>query len=159
MAIVVAQAEKRDVLAMANLFQEMDQFYDEPNPEPIDRKVSQINALIFSDPPAAHVLLAWDDSRLVGLASYSFLWPAAGVSQSLFLKELYVASGYRRQGVGKLLMKNLMTIAAQRECSRVEWMTDDSNKAAQDFYRDLGVERDNSKVFYRLEGPPFSELI
>ena len=158
MAIVVAPADKREVLAMANLFQEMDQFYDEPNPQPIDRKVSQINALIFSDSPAAHVLLAWDGPRLVGLAAYSFLWPAAGVTQSLFLKELYVSGDYRCQGVGKLLMKRLAEIATERDCTRIEWMTDEYNKAAQDFYQKLGVGKDSSKVFYRLEGPPFSTL-
>jgi GNAT superfamily N-acetyltransferase len=143
---------------MANLFQEMDQFYGEPNPEPIDRKVSQINALIFSDSPAAYALLAWDESRLVGLAGYSFLWPAAGVTQSLYLKELYVAQDYRRHGVGKLLMKKLAEIATERECSRIEWTTDDTNSDAQDFYRKLGVEKNHSKVFYRLEGPPFPDL-
>lgn len=155
MAFVVASARKDDVVAMANLFQEMDQFYDEPNPEPLDRKMSQINALIFSGSPAAHVLLAWDQSRLAGLAAYSFLWPAVGVTQSLYLKELYVSQDYRRQGVGKLLMKNLVAIAAEYQCSRLEWTTDESNPDAQRFYQELGMKRDPAKLFYRLDEAEF----
>jgi GNAT superfamily N-acetyltransferase len=43
------------------------------------------------------------------MASYSFLWPAAGVTRSLYLKELYVAQDWQRQGIGKLLMDSLQT--------------------------------------------------
>ena len=35
-----------------------------------------------------------------GMASYSFLWPAAGLTRSLYLKELYVAQDWQRQGIG-----------------------------------------------------------
>lgn len=151
--IAVAPAEKSDASAIAGLFQEMDQFYDEPNPEPLDRKVSQINDLIFNDSPAAHVLLARDGSRLVGLAAYSFLWPAAGVTQSIYLKELYVSKDCRRKGVGKILMRRLFAVAAEHGCSRVEWTTDEDNLDAQRFYDGLGIQKNPSKVFYRLENP------
>jgi GNAT superfamily N-acetyltransferase len=155
MPFVIAPAERQDVVAMAQLFQEMDQFYDEPSPEPLERKVEQINALIFSDTPSAYVLLAWDDSQLAGIAAYSFLWPAAGVTRSAYLKELYVARDYRRRGVGKLLIQNLFSVAADLGCSRVEWTTDADNTDAQRFYQELGIEKNPSKVFYRLEDPGF----
>jgi GNAT superfamily N-acetyltransferase len=153
MAFVVTLAKKDDVAAMANLFQEMDRFYDEPNPEPLDSKVAKINILIFGSSPAAHVLLAWDDSRLTGMAAYSYLWPAAGVTQSLYLKELYVSQGYRRQGVGKLLMRRLIEVAVEHRCSRIEWTTDESNLGAQNFYQELGIDKNPSKIFYRLDDP------
>lgn len=158
MTFTVTPAGKDDVLAMGGLFQEMDQFYSEPSPESMDRKVAQINKLIFSEPPAAHVLLAWDKSHLVGLAAYSFLWPAIGVTQSLYLKELYVSQGYRGRGIGKLLMRELFSVAAERGCSRVEWTTDEDNSSAQQFYQELGIQKNPSKLFYRVESPAFFEL-
>ena len=54
-------------------------------------------------------------------AAYSFLRPAAGLTASLYLKELYVAAAYRRAGVGRLLMDELNKIAARRGLSRMEW--------------------------------------
>ena len=54
------------------------------------------------------MLLARDeDGVLAGFASYSFLWPAVGLTASLYLKELYVAASRQRHGVGTLLMQGL----------------------------------------------------
>jgi ribosomal protein S18 acetylase RimI-like enzyme len=88
---------------------------------------------------------------VAGLATYSFVWPARGVTRSLYMKELYVAGAYRGQGVGKLLMRAIFETAAQRGCSRVEWTTDTDNVAAQDFYAKLGLPSRPSKIFYRVE--------
>ena len=86
------------------------------------------------------------------MAAYSFLWPAAGSSHSLFLKELYVRDSLRRQGVGKELMRELQRIAEDRPgCSRLEWMTDSENRGARSFYRELGLAEFDGKIVYRLE--------
>jgi hypothetical protein len=42
--------------------------------------------------------------------------------------------------------------AAKYECSRVEWMTDDGNDGARQFYASLGHAEDSTKVFYRVQG-------
>ena len=62
-------------------------------------------------------------------------WPAAGLSTSLYLKELYVADTARRTGVATALMRGLYTIAAERGCSRVEWTTDEGNEAGEGVLR------------------------
>jgi ribosomal protein S18 acetylase RimI-like enzyme len=92
-----------------------------------------------------------NDSQVAGLATYSFVWPARGVTRSLYMKELYVAGAYRGQGVGKLLMRAIFDVAAQRGCSRVEWTTDTDNPVAQAFYAKLGLSSRPSKIFYRVE--------
>lgn len=81
------------------------------------------------------------------------MMPAAGVTRSLYLKELYVRQDGRRQGqgTGKLLMDELAVVARAHSCSRLEWTTDVSNATAQRFYEALGVEKNGSKVLYRLE--------
>ena len=84
--------------------------------------------------------------------AYSFLWPAVGLTSSLYLKELYVADDHRGQGIGTLLMQALFEAAAKHGCSRVEWTTDRDNTGAQEFYDRLGVPAHPSKIFYRVEG-------
>ena len=42
-----------------------------------------------------------NDARLVGIAAYSLLWPAIGLTRSLYLKELYVPEGVLRTGIDK----------------------------------------------------------
>jgi GNAT superfamily N-acetyltransferase len=132
----------------------MDQFYAATtHPEPPHRQLPQIEDAIFGATPAAHVVLARNDTAVVAFAAYSFLWPAAGVTRSLYLKELYVGQAYRREGVGKLLMHHLCDIAATSACSRIEWTTDQDNPGAQQFYARLGHIPNPSKLFYRRNVP------
>ncbi len=146
----VTTAEPKDVEAMASLLAELDAFYGATEVEPLDQRLDQIKEALFSEVNAGHALLAWDGTQLVGLAAYSFLWPAAGLTRSLFLKELYVAQSHQRQGIGKLLMDSLTTVAVKHGCSRVEWMTEHTNIAAQEFYAAMDAPVDESKVFYRV---------
>jgi GNAT superfamily N-acetyltransferase len=148
----VDHAVPGDEDAIAALCAELDEFYgDAPEGTPAGR-AAQVSAALFADPPLARVLLARDEGALAGFASYSFLWPAAGLTASLYLKELYVAQAYRRAGVGQMLMQGLYRIAADRGCSRVEWTTDHDNPGAQAFYASLGVKPRTSKIFYRAGG-------
>jgi GNAT superfamily N-acetyltransferase len=150
--ITVTPAEATQANVIAELAEEMDRFYGQTKVEPTEVRIKQINEALFCDPPSAYSLLAWDDGRAVGFASYSFLWPAIGLTRSLYLKELYVSTSARRAGVGKLLMRHLYEIAVKSNCSRVEWTTDTDNRDAQLFYAELGVPVKQSKLFFRIEG-------
>lgn len=152
MSIRLADAAPGDEHAIAALLAELDEFYgDQPAGTP-DQRAAQVSAVLFADVPAARALLAWDGDALAGFASWSMLWPAAGLTTSLYLKELYVAESHRRTGTGQALMDGLYRIAAERGCSRVEWTTDTDNPGAQAFYESLDVKPRTSKIFYRADG-------
>ncbi|MDQ3762060.1 MAG: GNAT family N-acetyltransferase [Actinomycetota bacterium] len=146
----IRPAERGDVRAVAALMEELDRSYGVTDIELPSQRVPQIAAALFQEPKAAYALLAWEGEQLVGMAAYSFLWPAAGVTRSLYLKEIYVAEPFRRQGIGTLLMQRLCQIAVEHACSRVEWTTDKGNVLGEDFYERLGVPQDQQKIFYRL---------
>jgi GNAT superfamily N-acetyltransferase len=110
-----------------------------------------INRLLFGDTPIAWVLLARDGDRVLGMASYSLLWPAAAAEPSLFLKELFVRPQDRRRGVARLLMDRVFTIAREQGAGRVEWRTEVVNTEAQAFYESLGAKIHSGEVFYRAE--------
>lgn len=99
MTTVVA-AQPVHVDAIAALLEELDMFYGDTSVEPLDVRVRQINEALFGDPPLAYAVLAWDAETLVGLATYSVLWPAAGLTRSLYLKELYVVETARGAASG-----------------------------------------------------------
>jgi GNAT superfamily N-acetyltransferase len=163
--ITVSAAEPRDAAAIAVLLADLGRFYgtagqvdavqvdtvqvDTVQVDTVQVDTGQVAEALFSTPPAAYALLARDAGQLAGLAAYSFLWPAAGASRSLFLKELYVPEAYRGRGVGRLLMHAVFEKATALRCSRVEWTTDPGNAAAQAFYARLGLPA-HPKVFYRV---------
>ncbi|MCH0562159.1 cyclophane-containing RiPP N-acetyltransferase HaaN [Streptomyces sp. MUM 2J] len=153
MTVTIRPAEKRDVLAVAELIEEIERHYGATDFQPLEERRSQVEEALFGSPPLASALLVEDEAGdIVGLAAYSFLWPAAGSSHSLFLKELYVRDTLRRQGVGARLMEELRSLAAARPgCSRLEWMTERDNPGARAFYKALGFAEFNGKVVYRFD--------
>ncbi|GGL03261.1 cyclophane-containing RiPP N-acetyltransferase HaaN [Streptomyces flaveus] len=153
MGVTIRAAEKRDTAALAELIEEIERFYGSTEIQPLEERRPQVEEALFSSQPLASALVVEDeDGDIVGLASYSFLWPAAGSSHSLFLKELYVRDTLRRQGVGARLMDKLRALAAARPgCSRVEWMTDRDNPVARSFYKSLGFSEFDGKIIYRVD--------
>lgn len=153
MGVTIRAADKRDTAALAELIEEIERFYGSTEVQPIEERRSQVEEALFGTQPLASALVVEDEGGdIVGLAAYSFLWPAAGSSHSLFLKELYVRDTLRRQGVGARLMDELRALAAARpSCSRVEWMTDRDNPVARSFYKSLGFAEFDGKIVYRVD--------
>lgn len=146
----VRPVEAEDIEALLALTDEMDRFYGTTACEAEAVRREQIHAALFADGACAHVIVACDpDGTIAGFAAYSFLWPAVGLSRSLYLKELYVAQHAQRSGIGSQLMHAVMTAAKESSCSRIEWTTDRDNPVAQAFYKTLGFEQLPSKIFYR----------
>ena len=147
--ITVSEARTGDAEAIAALCTELEEFYGGlPEGLPGER-AAQVRDALFGDPPLARALVAWDGEAPAGFAAYTFLWPAVGLTASLYLKDLYVAQAYRRTGVGRRLMDALFDVAARRGLSRIEWTTDTSNEAAQAFYASLGARPIAPRIFYR----------
>ncbi len=149
--IVVRPATPDDVDHLLTLAEEMDRFYGATEIDPLELRRQQVHDALFSDLLAAHSLLAFDGEAAVGFIAYSFLWPAVGLTRSLYLKELFVSQAQRRRGTGRALMESLFEVARKHECSRVEWTTDGDNPSAQAFYKTFDVEPKSGKLLYRLE--------
>jgi ribosomal protein S18 acetylase RimI-like enzyme len=61
--------------------------------------------------------------------------------------EMFVATHYRRQGVGQALLARAQTALAVRGCRYLQMQVADGNAAAQEFYARLGFK---PKTGYRL---------
>lgn len=150
---VLRPARTADTEAVASLLDEMERHYGGVSTDPIEVRIAQIDNALFGPTATSRAILAWDAASLVGMTSYSFLWPAAGLTRSLYMKELYVADSCRRAGVDKILEERLMdelfSIARDNDCSRVEWAADVDDTPALNFYDKLGFKPSPAQIFYR----------
>lgn len=143
-----------DLDDLVQLLNELDAFYGDEINESIQTRIAQTKAAIFDNTSLSRAIVARNSAgEAIGFAAYSFLWPAAGSSRSLYLKELYVVQPQRGRGIGRVLMQHLFRLAKEEGCSRVEWTTDTSNVDAIRFYENLGATPVTTKIFYRHDLP------
>ncbi len=99
---------------------------------------SEVTALTWSrllDPsePMSGTL-AWRDEAAVGLVHtirHRSCWTAGDYC---YLQDLFVAPGARGGGVGRRLIEHVYEEAAAQGCSRVHWLTHESNSDAMILY-------------------------
>ena len=149
--LAITPARPVDVLAILRLMREMDAYYGDVSSDSDEVRSAQIGQHIYGATPSATAILARDGEDVIGLATYSFVWPAHGTTRSLYLKEMYVLPQWRGKQVGRHLMAAVEKIARDSGCSRLEFTTDRSNLDAQAFYARLGHVPHDAKLFYRKE--------
>ncbi|MCO4053918.1 MAG: GNAT family N-acetyltransferase [Bosea sp.] len=78
--------------------------------------------------------LARRDGRAVGLVHWICHPSTWTVGDYCYLQDLYVDPDLRGGGVGRALIEAVYVRARQRDCSRVYWLTHESNAEAMKLY-------------------------
>jgi len=100
---------------------------------------------------AAEVLLGEEDDKIIGFALFFHNFSTFTGKRGLYLEDLYVLPEYRGQGYGKQFFAELMQIARERDCGRMEWICLDWNTPAIRFYKEnIGAIALNDWTLYRL---------
>ncbi|MBN1174984.1 MAG: GNAT family N-acetyltransferase [Micromonosporaceae bacterium] len=149
----IRPAEPSDLAVIAALIGEIEQYYGASRVQPLDERQAQVQQALFDTPPPGLRARGRNRRRRGRRPDYSYLWPAAGSTHSMFLKELFVRESARRHGIATTLVRTLQTIAADRAgCSRLEWLTDRDNPTARAFHQALGASELDSTIVYQLDG-------
>lgn len=94
---------------------------------------------LFGPRPAAEAVIAEVDGRAVGFALFFTNFSTFLGQPGLYLEDLYVKPGFRRYGLGRLLLRHLGALAVERGCGRFEWSVLDWNEDAIKFYERMGA--------------------
>lgn len=80
-----------------------------------------------------------EDGNLLGFLHY-ILHPTTGFKDpACYMQDLFVARDHRRQGIAKQLIWELHTIGRREKWARIYWFAENSNIAAQNLYKTLGI--------------------
>jgi GNAT superfamily N-acetyltransferase len=118
----------------------------------------RLRATLFGSPPAADVVIAYDDGRPVGFALYFANYSTFLARPGLYLEDLFVRPEARGRGIGRRLLTHLARVAVEREWGRLEWRVLDWNTTALQFYRRLGAQALDDWTVFRLTGPALRQL-
>jgi ribosomal protein S18 acetylase RimI-like enzyme len=144
--------EEADAQALSHLMMEMIGFYgarvapDLLVAEDVIRQAKKVG-----------IVVAHDDSRMLGFATFTSLYPVAGLLAFTYVQQIYVGQHARRLGVAQELMAEVARTAKAEGSTRIEWSTGKENTAARALYDGLGANG-SDKVYYVLDGEAFDQL-
>ncbi|MEZ5960248.1 MAG: GNAT family N-acetyltransferase [Hyphomonadaceae bacterium] len=97
----------------------------------------------FHDPAEPmHCLVAEDaDGALVGFTNVVFHRGTWAVGDFCYLEDLFVAPSARNRGIARALIEAVYALADERGCSRVYWLTHETNTTARALYDKVAHNR------------------
>jgi GNAT superfamily N-acetyltransferase len=84
-----------------------------------------------------HAIVAERAGRLIGLVHYLFHRSTTSIAPTCYLQDLFTEESARGTGVGRALIEEVYKRAQQAACSRVYWMTHQTNETAMKLYDKL----------------------
>jgi GNAT superfamily N-acetyltransferase len=117
-----------------------------------------IRAALAGDQPRVEVLLADWDGQPAAFALFFHNFSTFVGRRGLYLEDLYVRPEFRGKGIGKRLLLELVRLAQDRKCGRMEWVALDWNQSAIEFYEQLGARQLKEWVLFRLAGDQIRKL-
>ena len=146
-----------------DLLCELHTYYNQGSSVPREMVRSHlVENLLGPDSPLRLVVAHDGAGQVFGFAAisltYSLVEPAPAQRRHCQLKELYVRSSGRSQGVGKAIMSWVARYAADNGCGRIDWPVKASNAKGIAFYKGLGAQQVVERLSFRLSGPSLGEL-
>lgn len=84
-----------------------------------------------------HAYLALDQGKVVGIVHTIYHRTCWSAGDYCYLQDLFVDSDCRGNGVGRALIEHVYRQAQQDGCSRVHWLTHETNHTAMRLYDTL----------------------
>ena len=111
---------------------------------------NQINGiLMLIEKEQAVVFKAVSGDKIIGMVTGQLVVSTASGGYSVLLEDLFVDTDFRLGGVGKALLKNLVTWANQNGALRIQLVADTSNSSAEAFYTAMGFSPSRMMGWYQ----------
>ncbi|NWF89610.1 MAG: GNAT family N-acetyltransferase [Ignavibacteriaceae bacterium] len=154
--IRIRNAEIKDVSIILKLIKSLAEY--EKLSHQFINNIELLTKYLFGERKFAEVLLAELNNEPVGFALYFHNYSTFVGKPGIYLEDLFVRPEMRGKGIGKKLFLELVKIAKNRDCGRVEWSVLNWNSSAIGFYKSLGAVPMEEWTVYRLTEEKINEL-
>ncbi len=136
----IRAAVREDVPAIVALFRD-DDLGRTREGEPDDPVYAAAFDAVSANPDT-HLYVLERDARVIGCAQLTVIpgLTRRGLTRGL-IEGVRVAGSERNQGLGQLIMQEMIRLAREFECGMVQLTSDKSRRDAHRFYETLGFER------------------
>jgi GNAT superfamily N-acetyltransferase len=120
--------------------------------------IDKLRNTLFSERPAAEVLIARLDGEAVGFALFFQSYSTFLAQPGFYLEDLFVDPPARGKGIGRALLTALARLAVDRDYGRIEWSVLNWNESAIGFYRSIGARPLDEWTTFRMSGSALQDL-
>jgi ribosomal protein S18 acetylase RimI-like enzyme len=104
--------------------------------------------------PYYYVIVAESGNEVIGIALYYYGY-STWKGPLIYLDDLVVSENYRKHGIGKMLMDEILSIAKEEKVCQVRWQVLDWNEPAINFYKKYPVVFDKEWLTVKIEKDNF----
>ncbi len=131
--IKIRHAVKKDLNALANLLAELFSIEADFSHD-AGRQLEGLQLLLRHNQARLWVAESEDNGRVVAMCSVQVLISTAEGAKVGLIEDLIVTKDYRYQGIGQLLLKQVMEWAESQGLKRLQLLADKDNRDALEFY-------------------------
>ncbi len=121
-----------DIPELLNLIKELAAYEREPNAVIVTEEILLEDG--FGSNKIFDFLVAEKDGKVAGIALYYTKY-STWKGRCLYLEDIIVKESERMQGIGSLLLKELISISEKAGVKRLEWQVLNWNEPAINFYK------------------------
>lgn len=155
-SLVIRWAKPADVSAIMDLIKALAVY--ENLAEAVTGNAEALEAHLFGEISYAEVLVGEWEGKIVGFALFFSNYSTFLTQPGIYLEDLFVLPDYRRQGIGRALLKSVAKIANARGAGRLEWSVLDWNQSAIVFYEKMGADVLPDWRICRVSGTKIADL-
>jgi len=97
---------------------------------------------LMDEAAPVHGLAAIHKGEMAGLVHY-ILHPTTGaIAHACYMQDVYIDPKFRQQGLARKLVEEVVKIGKNEKWSRMYWIAESNNEAAQALYKNIGVKLD-----------------
>lgn len=98
-------------------------------------EVSESTWQRFLDPAEpTQLAIAWQADKAVGIVQFIYHRSNWSIGNSCYLQDLFVSPDVRGTGAGRLLIEHVYATARDNDCTKVHWLTQETNATAIHLY-------------------------
>ena len=131
MSVSVRQIREDDRSKWSELFSSYLEFYES---SPRDFNLDLVWDRLTSPNPQIQGLVAEDNGAVIGIVHFHYQLSTWTDTFDCYLEDLYIEEIARGKGAARALIQAVKELSIQHECSKLFWITKESNSMARRLY-------------------------